>query len=44
MELHLTEVSNGLMHKLKEFERPLFQMSIEIERVKGAARVEIMEL
>jgi hypothetical protein len=30
----MTEVSNGLMHKLKEFERPLFQVPMEIERVK----------
>jgi hypothetical protein len=34
MEFPLTETSNGLMHKLKEFEQPLFQMPIEIERVK----------
>jgi hypothetical protein len=34
MEFHLTEVLNGLMHKLKEFERPFFQMPTEIERVK----------
>jgi hypothetical protein len=34
MKFPLTEVSNGLMHKLKEFERPLCQMPMEIERVK----------
>jgi hypothetical protein len=34
MEFPLTEVLNGLMHRLKEFERPLFQMPMEIERVK----------
>jgi hypothetical protein len=34
MEFSLTKVSNGLMDKLKEFERPLFQMPMEIERVK----------
>jgi hypothetical protein len=34
MEFLLTEISNGLMHKLKEFERPLFEMSMEIGRVK----------
>jgi hypothetical protein len=44
MELPLTEVSNGWMHKLKEFERQFLQMRMEIERVKLPARVEIMEL
>jgi hypothetical protein len=34
MEFPLTEVSNGLMHKLKEFERPLFHMLMYIERAK----------
>jgi hypothetical protein len=34
MEFPLTEVSNGFMRKLKEFERPFFQMPMEIERVK----------
>jgi hypothetical protein len=34
IEFPPTEVSNGLMHKLKEFECPLFDMSMEIERVK----------
>jgi xanthine dehydrogenase molybdopterin-binding subunit B len=34
MEFLLTEVSNGLMHKLKEFERSVFQMPMEIDRVK----------
>jgi hypothetical protein len=28
------EVSSGLMRKLKKLERPLFQMPMEIERVK----------
>jgi hypothetical protein len=36
MEFPLTEISNGLMHKLKEFKCPLFQMPMEIERVKIA--------
>jgi hypothetical protein len=34
MEFPLAEVSNELMHKLKEFERSFFQMPVEIERVK----------
>jgi hypothetical protein len=34
MEFLLTEASNGLIHKSKEFERLLFQMPMEIERVK----------
>jgi hypothetical protein len=34
MEFPLTEVSNGLMRKLKEFECPLFQLPMEMERVK----------
>jgi hypothetical protein len=34
MEFPLTEVSSGLMHKLKECDCPLFQMPREIERVK----------
>jgi hypothetical protein len=34
MEFLLTETSNGLMHKSKEFERLLFQMLMEIEKVK----------
>jgi hypothetical protein len=34
MEFPLTEVSNGLMHKLKEFDRPLFQIPMEIERLE----------
>jgi hypothetical protein len=34
VEFPPTEVLNELMHKLKEFERPLFQMPRKIERVK----------
>jgi hypothetical protein len=34
MEFSLTEVSNGLMHKLKEFEYSSFQIPVEIEKVK----------
>jgi hypothetical protein len=34
MEFLLTEASNGLIYKSKEFECLLFQMPMEIERVK----------
>jgi hypothetical protein len=34
MEFPLSEISNGLMHTLKEFEHPLFQISMAIGRVK----------
>jgi hypothetical protein len=34
MEFPLTEVSNGTMNKLKEFDLPLFQMPMKIERAK----------
>jgi hypothetical protein len=35
MEFPLTEVSDGLMHKLKEFERPPFQMPMDREAEIG---------
>jgi hypothetical protein len=34
MEFLLTKVSNGLTHKLKEFEHSRFEMPMEIEKVK----------
>jgi hypothetical protein len=34
IEFPLTEVSNRLMHRLKEFECPLFQMPVEMESLK----------
>jgi hypothetical protein len=34
MEFPLTKISDGLMHKLKEFEHPRFQIPMQIERVK----------
>jgi hypothetical protein len=34
MEFPLTEILNGLMQNLKEFECPLFQTPMEIKKVK----------